>query len=349
MFIRADAQAFEDERQRQPGERYPLATILRRTLVGHVSNIHRPGAHSDIYAFSSPRSGSTMLMELIDQHPRMKVYNEPLNIHDPIAWKELGCGTWKDLCSIEDREAIYKQYFSRLSKGKIKAKNRAFYKRDRRSLTTRNYFKVIHGGEDLAGWFESELSAQVLFLLRHPIAVAMSHWRIPRFPYYFLNEDFARKFDDKEKQVYTDALERGDPFEMAIVNWCIQNKFRCHPQLPDTWTRVSYEEIVMRGTHLLAELGGRLSLETRAMEQKGLLKASKTVRPRANDTRQLIEADDPGSKAKLISRWRQSVTQDQEADAFEIMHAFNIDYYEFGRDMTKDKYLVLPANTSLAA
>ena len=44
--------------------------------------------------FSSPRSGSTLVLEIMASEPGMKTIDEPLSVNDPVKRRELGVSSW---------------------------------------------------------------------------------------------------------------------------------------------------------------------------------------------------------------------------------------------------------------
>ena len=62
-----------------------------------VSNRHRPGTLPNVFVFTTPRSGSTWLMELIQTQPRFKQCSEPLNLRVDGVARRLGISDWEAL------------------------------------------------------------------------------------------------------------------------------------------------------------------------------------------------------------------------------------------------------------
>ncbi len=54
-----------------------------------MTSTHRPGALPNVFIFTTPRSGSTWLMELIWSQPGFRCVNEPLDIRDPLVARSL--------------------------------------------------------------------------------------------------------------------------------------------------------------------------------------------------------------------------------------------------------------------
>ena len=67
----------------------PMNRVLKRAVKA-VSNTHRPDGRPNVFLFSTPRSGSTWLMELIWSQPGFKYCNQPLSLFNPLVRKHLG-------------------------------------------------------------------------------------------------------------------------------------------------------------------------------------------------------------------------------------------------------------------
>lgn len=340
MFVKDNQAAFVDPFEgRIPKEGVAL-NLLRRRVIGSMLKRHNGHASRDIFAFSSPRSGSTMLMSLLDEQPNIQVYDEPLNMLDPVSWHETGCKTWKEITTLQNREEVLGAYFKRLSAGQVTAKNTAFYRRGHKPNTDRCYYKIIHGAEDMAEWFSSEFGGHILLLLRHPIATALSHWILPRLPHYFDNEQFRAGFTSSQVSFVQKAIDDGEAFTMGIVNWCIQNKKRSSQPLGPKWARVSYEELVCDPVTANRYLAQKLNVDAAHLHGDKLRQPSVTVLPGHDETRRLIQSNDAAAKETLINRWREKVTPQQEELAFDILERFEIDYYERGSSLPVKKYRV---------
>ena len=84
-----------------------------------VSNRHRPGTRPNVFVFTTPRSGSTWLMELIQTQPRFKQCSEPLNLRVPGIARRLGISDWEALYQDANWPRV-RAYFEGLCEGRIR-------------------------------------------------------------------------------------------------------------------------------------------------------------------------------------------------------------------------------------
>ena len=67
-----------------------------KLLIKKWSTFHRASGEKNIFLFSTPRSGSTWLAEMVATQPRFKFVNEPFNIRMPYVRENLGINNWDE-------------------------------------------------------------------------------------------------------------------------------------------------------------------------------------------------------------------------------------------------------------
>ena len=338
MYLTTRAQALDDRLGIKPGREPLWLNRARRHLVGAASNFHRSGPKPDIFMFSSPRAGSTFVMELMAQTPRLKIVNEPLSANNATARRALGVRDWRDAVLCEDRCARYARYFNELRSNRITSFNRPFYRRGAKIITDRIFFKIIHGGEDLLAWFEKTFDAKILLLLRHPIATAASQWRLPRLKHMAAHAGLTAGLSAGQKRRILETIDHGAPFELAILDWILQNRFLCARDIPASWTRISYEELILYPEEGQRYLNGRLALDAPA---RLAVRPSQTVIGREHETRAAITSGSLADRQFLINKWRDRATPSQIAQGFEMLAFFGIDYYAEETALPRDAYRVI--------
>ena len=162
-------------------------TCVAKCAVKSATNVHRPDGRKNICLFSTPRSGSTWLMELIWSQPGFKACNEPLDVRSPLVRRYLGITDWLELYNHSAVPALHK-YFQALCEGRLHAIDPVPFRRYYRPVTHRIVFKIINGAEDRINWFRDTFNGQIVYLARHPIAVSLSREYYPRY-YTLLHSD----------------------------------------------------------------------------------------------------------------------------------------------------------------
>lgn len=311
---------------------------LERTIKS-LSNIHRSGNEPNVFLFSTPRSGSTWLMELIWTQPGFKHCNEPLNLRNPLVVKELGIAKWEDLGNEHTALPFLEKYISGYCQGRIRFKNPNPFSRYYRPLTRRIVFKVIHGGEAHINWFRDTFDGRILYLLRHPIPVSLSRRVLPRL-YPFLQSEYRRYFTSEQIDYAERVVASGDHFDQAIVDWCFQNKVPLQQQTED-WAMITYEQMVVDPQPVVNCLAQKLGLPcpSRMMER---LTIPSAVTAQSNEQTQAFMKDTAGRQGRdwLIDKWKTQVTSAQMGKAAEALSIFEIDVYRVDSSLPVDKFWI---------
>ena len=147
-----------------------------KKFVSNYLGFHRSGDQPDILILSSPRSGSTWLMELIGTQPGLRKIDEPLN-KDILDYNRLLplATRWNYLGLTPAEERVLETYFQtdtdihRFGPTNIFSKDYHFF-------TNRRVFKVVRANA-LIEWFSNDVGMDVVYLIRHPIAQSLSSLR----------------------------------------------------------------------------------------------------------------------------------------------------------------------------
>ena len=94
-----------------------------KRIVKSASNVHRPDGRPNVFLYSTPRSGSTWLMELIWSQPGFKTCNQALYLENPVVRKHLGISEWDELYSVDATEKL-RSYLQRLCDGASASRTR---------------------------------------------------------------------------------------------------------------------------------------------------------------------------------------------------------------------------------
>lgn len=303
------------------------------------------GSLADVFIFSTPRSGSTFLMELLLNQSGVKVFNEPLNLNYKATCRELGFNDWETLTTLADREAVFGRFFHRLRANKIPEMNKPLYRKQSRLITTRIVFKILHGGEDMIPWFEREFDAKIVVLLRHPIPTALSHKYFPRLPHYLHQPGIRNALSQKQVALTQQVVEGGTHLERGVVNWCLQNLHALVLDFDPNWAFVSYEDLTVF-PHPSAEfLRGKVELSPFKDLDSLVNQPSRSTSQSDKETKTFFQNLDTTSDRRfLIEKWKKVTEPEDEDRTFDILTTFGIDYYEHGNFFPSDKYRIVETN-----
>ena len=312
-----------------------------KLVIKKYSNIHRPGVESDILIFSTPRSGSTLVEELLCTQSGMKFCDEPLNVRNRNVREVSGLNEWPDLLANPDRKLKLEKYFTKIRKNKVAFLNANPFARNYRFITNRMVFKIIHGGEDIINWFRDTFDGQIVYLIRHPIAVTLSRKVRPRLPFFLKNDLYRALFSTEQIDIAESIIRGGNDFERGIISWCLQN----YPPLncSDTrgWVIISYEELVANPESSIKHLARILHLPSPEKMIETVKKPSRTTTQSDKETRHYLnKKTERKSRYWFIRKWKKRVTTKEERSAFDLLDAFHIDAYTFGKFLPSKKYLI---------
>ena len=300
-------------------------TCLAKNTIKTVTNLHRPDGRQNIFLFSTPRSGSTWLMELIWSQPAFKACNEPLDLRNPMVRRYLGIANWLELYNNNASPALHR-YFQALCKGRLHAMDPVPFRRSYRPMTHQIVFKIINGGEDRINWFRDTFNGQIVYLIRHPIAVSLSREYYPRLQAQ-LKSDYRRHFSKEQIDIAQRILENGSRLEQGVLAWCLENAVPLR-MATDDWLIIAYEELVFDPRPVIAQMAERLALpEPEHMLSR--LAIPSAVKAKSNpETQQALERGT--DRRWLVEKWRSHVSEHEERRAMEILAHFQLDFYQPG-------------------
>jgi len=303
----------------------PLKTFARA-----CGNLHRRSSEPDVFLFATPRGGSTWFMEMIGSQPGFKHCSEPFNVRRPEIAEALGIVDFADLYA-GDAHLRFQPYLEKLRRNELRFLNPTPFRKNHRWVTNRMVFKVIHAGMDRIPWFQETFDAKILYVIRHPIPVALSRKVFP------LLESFGktglREHFTEEQCAFADRIrERGDHLEKGVVAWCLHNAIPLRSLKPE-WTVVSYEQAVIEPEKVATKLCNRLSLPAPSKLEAQSRKASAVTNQSTGERKALLKGGN--DRRELIRSWRKSVETEIEANLIDILTAFGLDTYMIGEDGPK--------------
>ena len=304
-------------------------------------NFHRRGDQKDIYIFSTPRSGSTFLMEVLQAQPRTKIFDEPLNLHYSVVRDELGISDWGDLTAMDNREEVYKAYFDKLASNRVPGWNSFPLSKNGRLFTSRNVFKIIHGGEDMLDWFQDSFDCHVVILVRHPIPTAQSHKQLPRLPHYLEQPALAALFTEDQQKLIRDVIDNGSWFDQSIINWCIQNTPLLRPHQAARPVLLNYEDLTMSPDRSIAYITEHLNLAPVGDAASLTSRASGSTIQSDPETKKFFEEGGADKDREfLVTKWMFRTSEEDHRRCFELLEAMGIDMYEYGNAYPRDAYRI---------
>ena len=307
------------------------------SLLARLTNIHRPDGRPNVFIFSTPRSGSTWLMELILTQPGFKPCSEPFNLAVPAVREHLarlGIRGWADFHGPGATAAI-EAHIRGFCDGRLSFKNPFLHRNYFRLVTRRIVFKILHAGEERINWFRNTFHGRVVLLLRHPVPVSLSREVYPRLEAR-LESDYSRHFTDEQLREASKILASGTKLERGVLDWCLQNAVALQSAAPD-WAIISYEQLVLDPHPVLDLLARRLELPEPERMARRLGVPSASTYKSDERTRTVLAGRGQEEKSRwLVEKWRQRVTEEEERRAMDILEMFKVEAYRFGMSLPAD-------------
>lgn len=311
-----------------------------KSLVARYLNRHERGGKDDILILSSPRSGSTWLMELLHAEPGMKYIDEPLgkiildyNEFLPIRTR------WNYLSLTPREEEVLEAYFRRDMEISHFGP-RDVFSTDYDFFSDRRVLKVIRANA-LIEWFRDTFDFRIVYLIRHPVPQGLScikRGHVRRVDEFLARRDFVEEHLTKQQLDFALQVSRdGTDLERFVCQWCLENivPLKSIEEL-EAVLRVSYEELVIRPEAVFERLGSVLGVSNIGRMMDKVQTPSKTTDSSSENTVQRIKRHDSDY---LITKWREKVSQREINRAFQILDVFGIDCYRKGTPLPTDEYL----------
>lgn len=319
-----------------------------KRLVTSLGNHHETGNKPDILILSSPRSGSTWLMNMLYKMPGVKYINEPLSMEILNFNKMLPISTRRDYLSLtKDEKIIIRDYFSNDKKIKHFGPYNIF-NRDYKYFTNRRIIKVIRANA-LLPWFLETFDFQIIYLMRHPIPQSISS--INRGHYCAINEYLADDYY-KNKYLTEDVIDFvahiskvGSQLEKYMTEWCLDNLVPIKYLDKNSHKNcliITYEELVLEPIKMIEMISEKYDLDYSDNLIDQIRKPSKVT---DSSTAQTISKIREGDSTYLVEKWKKDIHGLLEKKLMKILSIFEIHIYQLDHFFAEDKYLYFISNT----
>jgi hypothetical protein len=312
---------------------------IKNAVKSILSLLHRhKKSEADIFIFSLPRAGTTLLTEILNSDSNSKTASESLALNKDnytvlrkYFEEEFLVERYVDI-SDSDLEKLY-SYYSDLSQGKswnsyywsdLFTKNHNF-------STKRTIFKthkITYYFQEMMRHFKDDVG---LYLLRHPVSHSLSRERKKWTTYIDL---YAEAKHIKEilpgpaKEIIDRISDSGTNLEKFIVSWCLENYIfiRAYQDgtLPDNIYPVFYEDLVMNPEPCIRDICEKTGMHYSA-DMLGIVDVPSSGIVHSTDLTEVqIRA---GNKNYLVNRWKDELEDESVRQVHSILSAFDIRIY----------------------
>ena len=304
--------------------------LALRSRLARWMITYRQGEAPNIGLFGLRRGGSTLLADMLSSERGMRKVEEPffvLEVSPDYPIKR----PWLDprLHSVffdldeEDQQSVLR-YMEALLAGELPLGS---CQRPKFPLRTdRTLIKVLHATA-LLDWLAESFDLQVIRLLRHPAAQALSvvraGWGFETEAYY-LRPDFLRGFLSEEQfEAGRRILDGPSPWQKAIFDWCVHYRLLVHVS---RWPAplVTYEELMLDPAGTCRMLCDRLGLRDFDRIMARIRRPSTSPGGCSNHNLSLIES---GDSRALVGTWQARVDAEMAGQAQEILDRFEVSIY----------------------
>ncbi|MCP4373896.1 MAG: hypothetical protein GY797_38205 [Deltaproteobacteria bacterium] len=313
----------------------------KKVVVARL-NCHHQGNKKDILILSSPRSGSTWLMETFYAVPGTKYIYEPLARHTLNRLSLIGLPKRLRYANLTESEGnLMKEYLRRVDKMNLCGLTNIFSK-DYDFFTNRRVIKIIRANA-LVEWFAHELEVHVVYIIRHPIPQSLSCIQRGKskigcwISEYMDNDEYVKQNINKRLERFIKKIQgTGSDFEKFVTEWCLANLIALKNMNNNKWCIITYEELVLRYKDVINMLFKEFDIEAgKPLSLKKVI-PSKTSDSSDGKTREEIIK---GETRFLLEKWKKNISEQQENNVFNILQEFEIDAYKAGKFLPHKKLL----------
>ena len=293
-----------------------IAARLQRQLIGLIHSLYAD-VHADpartIFLCGAGRSGTTWLAELLNHDNRFRLLYEPFNCAQVPECKHFAPRQY--LRSNND-DPRYLKPAREIFTGRIR--NAWIDQYNRRIFPGRRLIKDVRSTLMLKWVREHFPQMPIVFLVRHPCAVALSRVRLAPL------SERRRIFLDQPALVsdylapLVDEIQRANtPFEKHLIGWCIEHVVPFSQLNKGDVYLIFYENICARPREELEKLFSFLEEPFEDAVLMQLDKPSATFR-----ADRAVNVDLRGNAA--AEKWRHKITDEELSTAFRITRLFGL-------------------------
>jgi len=282
-----------------------------------------------IVIFATRRGGSTLLMEMIASQKGVDFVGEPLNL-----WRYRPYFDWLPhpprgrFISLSQEEVRWvRSYFEDLLTGRIKVFNAWNPFHPTWSFRVRRLVVKPLGANTLIDWMAKEFDIEVVYLLRHPVPVALSclglNWGNDAEA-YLQNPYFREEVLGSERVRFADeVLARGTPLQRFVLEWCLENFYPLQVYKERPWLVLTYEEVISRPKQVSELICSRFGLPDPERMARMVGRPSRMTF--FADSREAIVKQGPQA---MLDRWLRRVSQEELNEVQEILDTLGIQAYQ---------------------
>lgn len=264
------------------------------------------------------RSGTTWLSNIINYDNNYRYIFEPFKHNKVEIFKDYNPKLYISP-STEEKEFLKKVRL--VMSGKLR--NEWADRFNQKIISSQRLIKVIHANLFLKWLHLNFPEIPIIFLLRHPYAVATSKIKLKfemSLSCYLvqekLMEDFLNPFRQELEQAEENYQKTGNAFENYIFNWCIENYVPLKQFKQDEIHVIFYEELCARPEYIIEKMFKFLNKDYNDKSMTAFYKPSQLSRKNS-----AVKV----TNKNLVDAWKKDITEAQVTRTVEILKLFELD------------------------
>lgn len=298
-------------------------------FVAQLPSVYHPKGEPHVFLFSTRRSGSTLLRDMIYSQPGFNYVDQPTSTIQVNPYTRfLPNSDLNQYINLNESDLKkFKKYIDNILKRKYIIRSQwQVWDKHYHWVWGRYVLKILNASP-LIDWFQETYaeSGRIVYLTRHPIATSLSiiqrGWGITANS-YLNNSYFRNKYLSEETVcIGNQILENGSLLEKHVLGWCLENLVPLSTWQERSWLTVSYENIVSNPVSVSNRICSILDLPNPERMMNVVRKPTRTAQ---SSSRKSILVN--GSKNRA-SDWWTKIRNEERSKIDEILKCFQINLY----------------------
>jgi len=293
-----------------------------------------------ILILGTRRSGSTLLMRMIYSQPGVDYVDQPLDLWHYHPYKaQLPAPAFNRFISLssgEERSSCALFLEDVLSGRKRLRHQWNLFDRDFSWVVHRLVLKELNLKDvEFIHWLAER--CDVVFLIRHPVAVALSIMKLGwgnTAQAFLENDEYCLRYLDKRKIEFSQkVIEKGTDLEKFVLEWSLENIPLLQQRENSTWLTITYEELVVRPREISGVLCEKLKLPEMERMWKTVGMPTRTT---TSDSKQIISQFGATARA---AQWQAEISTEERTGVQSILDIMGIKEYSASRIFPANKLL----------
>lgn len=305
-----------------------------------IPSFYRPSEKPHIFLFSTRRSGSTLLRDVIYSQAGFNFIDQPFDLTQ-YNWhtRHLPHAELSQFITLNstDADRIEAYIYGLLNRKYIFRSQWQFWNGHYHWCWERYIVKIL-AAKALIHWFEEKFSnyTQFVFMTRHPIPTSLSiikrKWGLATEA-YLKNETFlSNNLSNRMVSFAWNILRLGSPLENHVLEWCLENLIPLRGWQNSNWVTISYENLIANPHTSVQKLCEKLDLNE---PEKMLTTLNIPTRTALQESKTKIISD--GAQARLDA-WQHQVSSEEIRQVNTILDHFEIDLYKAHEPMPQTSF-----------